>query len=1146
VSKKSSKSVIATARNEAGNNPVCATELKKGMDCFATLAMTTPKDFLDSSLVQFSLINIYTIMQKIRKKVSCTLMLFLLLLFCSATINAQQKTISGIITEAANGEPILGANIHLKGTPSIGTVSDLNGHFTLNVPDDAKTLVITYIGFATQELPIDKTTFDIALKEDATILDELVVIGYGTMRKRDLTGAVSSISSKEITARPVASIGEALSGRMAGVQVTTAEGSPDAEIMIRVRGGGSITQDNSPLYIVDGFPVNSISDISPNEIATIDVLKDASSTAIYGSRGANGVVIITTKSGETGKITVNYDGYYGQKQIARRMDVLKPYDYALWQYELALLKGDWSKAPDEVNSGYVSRLGNYEDIDLYKDFAGNDWLDQTFGRVGFTSNHSLNIAGGSDQTKYSFNYTHYDEKAIMYGSKFSRDNMAFKLNNKPTERIGLDFSARWSQTRINGSGVNDGGQEKGSTTEGRLRNAMVYTPIPIVGTLSDEDDTDAAANLYDPIVSTKDNDRYQVRNNLNLNGAFNWEIIDKLTFRSEIGYESSTTNDNRFYGLTTYFVQQNTVPTNNPAIIFIDRNKNSIRNANTLSYNFAELLPEQHHLLLMAGHEVYVAKNITKTSEVDGLDKSFTLEQAMALQNHADGARTLFSNSYSPDDKILSYFGRLNYDYLGKYLLSGTLRADGSSKFSKENRWGYFPSASAAWRISAEPWMKASNGWLSDLKLRVSYGTAGNNNIPSGLITQLYETKTTSWLSGFSSFWAPSGTMANPSLKWETTVTRNAGLDLSLFNGRFSATIDAYRNTTKDLLLLVLQSGTGYQNKYKNQGSTQNQGIELTANWIALQKENYGLSFSFNIGKNKNKILDLGERGDFYEHTDAFGSGSGGVYNDYAILVGGAVGQMWGYKADGMYTVDDFEGYNTSTGKWTLKDGVVNSSAVVGDLRPGKMKLQDLDGDYIIKYGSDEDKTVIGNANPDFVGGFSINANAYGFDLGVNFNYSVGNDVYNANKIDYTQTHKYTFRNMITEMAMGSRWTDLDVATGALVNDPAKLTEMNAVTTQWSPYVANYAFSDYYVEDGSFLRLNTVTLGYTVPKRIINKLNIQNIRIYCSAYNLGLWTNYSGFDPEVSTRRKTQLTPGVDFSSYPRAKSFVFGLNLTF
>lgn len=1095
---------------------------------------------------------------KRRTRLSVLLSIFF---FCGISLFAQQKTVSGSVTES-DGTPVIGASVMVKGT-SIGTITNIDGKYSLSVPAGSTAVEFRYLGFKTKELAIVSNVLNAVLEPEATDLDEVVVIGYGTVKKRDLTGAVSSVGSKDIVARPVASVGEALAGRMAGVQVTTAEGSPDAEIMIRVRGGGSITQSNEPLYIVDGFPVNSISDISPNEIESIDVLKDASSTAIYGARGANGVVIITTKSGDTGKISVNYDGYYGVKQIARRMETLKPYDFALWQYELSLLKGDWTKAPDDVNSGYTSKLGNYEDIDLYKDFTGNDWLDLTFGRVGYSSNHSLNISGGSDQTKYSFNYTRYDEKAIMYGSQFSRDNLAFKLNNKPTKRVSLDLSVRWSQTRISGSGVNEGGEEKGSSTEGRLRNAMIYTPIPIHGTLSGDDDTDEAANLYDPIISITDNDRYQVRNRLNFSGAFNWEIIDNLRFRSEIGYDLSTTNDNRFYGLTTYFVQQNTVPTNKPAIIFTDKNRNSIRNANTLNYDFAKLLPEDHHLSLLVGHEVSITNNVTRTIELDGLDVSYTLQQAMALQNReqidkAVGSetakidpRTLFSNSYAPDDKILSFFGRLNYDYLGKYLLSATLRSDGSSKFAAGNRWGYFPSASAAWRISGEPWLETQKDWLYDLKLRLSYGTAGNNNIPSGLITQLYETKSTSWLSGFSSFWAPGSTMANPDLKWETTITRNAGLDLSLFDGKLSATFDAYRNTTKDLLLLVPNLPGYPTGQYRNQGSTQNQGVEMTATWIVIEKPNYGLSLSFNIGHNENTILNLGERGDFYEHTDAFGSGSGGVYNDYAVLIGGSVGQMWGYKSDGMYTVDDFDHYDADGGEWILKSGVVDASAVVGDLRPGKMKLQDLGGvdgqkDGKVSYGDDLDKTVIGNANPDLYGGFTVNANAYGFDLGLNFNYSIGNDVYNANRMDYTQTHKYTFRNMISEMDMEHRWTDLDIATGTLVNDPVKLAEMNASTTQWSPYTSNYVFSDYYVEDGSFIRLNTLTLGYTMPAKTVQKLKIQKIRLYCSAYNLWLWTNYSGFDPEVSTRRKTQLTPGVDFSSYPRSKSVVFGLNLTF
>jgi TonB-linked SusC/RagA family outer membrane protein len=1093
-------------------------------------------------------------MQKTRRKVSLAAMILFLFVFCSAY--GQQRTISGTVTEALSGDPVIGASVSVKNTGA-GTATNVDGKFSLSVPADGTTLVVSYIGFITQELPINKDLFEIALRESSTDLDELVVIGYGTMKKRDLTGAVSSIGAKELVSRPVASIGEALTGRMAGVSVTTAEGSPDAEIMIRVRGGGSITQDNSPLYIVDGFPVSSISDISPNEIATIDVLKDASSTAIYGSRGANGVVIITTKSGEAGKVTVNYDGFYGMRQIAKRRSSLQPYDFALWQYELALLRGDWTKEPDAVNSGFTDRFGNYADIDVYQDLVGNDWLDLTFGRSGFSSNHSLNISGGSAETHYAFNYTRYDEQSIMYGSDFARDNLSLKLNSKPSKRVSLDFSARWSQTRINGSGVNEGGNEKGSTTEGRLRNAMVYSPIPLLGTLSDDDDTDEAANMTDPLKATDDNDRYQVRNNLNLNGAFNWEPVDRLRFRSEIGYILNTTRDNRFYGLSTYFVQQNTVPTNKPAIIFTDRNQNTLRNANTLSYDFAPLLPDDHNLSFMAGHEVSIEHSQTLSSEVDGLDTSFKLDQAMALQNReamGDGRdpRTLFSNSFSPDVKRLSYFGRLNYNFADRYLLAATFRADGSSKFGKDNKWGYFPSASVAWRISAEPWMSsAAESWLHDLKLRLSYGTAGNDRIPSGLTTQLYETRSTSWLSGFNSFWAPGGTMANSKLKWETTITRNLGLDVSLFNGVFSATIDAYQNETKDLLLQVLQSGTGYQTKYVNQGSTQNTGVELTTNWNILQKKNYGLLFSFNVGHNKNEIIDLGERGDFFEQTSAFGSGSGGTYNDFVVMVGGPVGQMWGYKSDGMYTIDDFEGYDATTGRWTLKPGVADASAVVGTLRPGKMKLQDIGGangepDGKVTYGDDLDKTVIGNANPDLIGGFYINANAFNFDLGINFNYSLGNDLYNADRMDFTQTHKYTLRNMISEMEQGQRWTDLDVATGRLVNDPAQLAAMNANTTQWSPYVSNYVFSDYYVEDGSFLRLNTLTLGYTLPKSVLEKFKLNNLRVYCSAYNLAIWTNYSGFDPEVSTRRRSQLTPGVDFSAYPRSRSIVFGLNLSF
>jgi TonB-linked SusC/RagA family outer membrane protein len=952
------------------------------------------------------------------------------------------------------------------------------------------------------------------------------------VKKRDLTGAVSSVGAKEIAAMPVSSAAEAITGKMAGVQVTTTEGSPDAEVTIRVRGGGSITGDNTPLYIVDGFPVNSISDIAPNDIQSIDVLKDASSTAIYGARGANGVIIITTKSGQTGKISVSYNAYYGFKKLAKKLNALKPYDYALWQYERSLLAGD---------NNYSKFFGSWADIDLYQDIDGNDWQDITFGRTGHTFNQNLSVNGGSETTKFAFSYNHIGEKAIMVGSDFGRDNLMLKLNSQPHKRVQLDFSARWSQAEVNGSGVNDGGNERGSTTDARLRYAMIYPSIPLSGDLADPTSTDQGFSLYSPLVSLRDNDRTQLRQGINLNGGAGWEFIDGLRLRTEVGLDQLRNNDNRFYGVTTYYVRNN-VPADDqmkPAITFRKAARQSLRNTNTLNIDLQRWLPEGHSFSLLAGQELIYTTNETLTSEVVGFDPSFTFDLAQRLSTQGKALST--NNNLSPDDKLLSYFGRLSYSYKGKYLLNATFRADGSSKFSEGNRWGYFPSAAVAWRISEERFLEAAQSWLSDLKLRASYGTAGNNNIPAGQMAQSYSSSTTTAINAYNSYWAPSKTMANPNLTWETTVTRNAGLDFSLLNGRLGGTAEVYLNTTSDLLILFPVSGTGYDNQYRNMGETQNTGVEFTLNSVLLQKENYGLTVSANIGFNKNKINSLGMMEDFMGET---GWASTEIGSDFLVATGGQVGEMIGYRSDGRYEASDFKPYDPAKG-WELNDGVVNSSPVVGSLRPGSMKLKDLNEDGLVTTDQ-KDREVIGNANPLHTGGLSINAYAYGFDLGVVFNWSYGNNIYNANKIEYTSTSKYHSRNMIDVMAQGERWTNLDIATGKLVDDPDKLAEMNANTTLWSPYIQRFVFSDWAVEDGSFLRLNTLTLGYTLPKTLMQKIWIQNLRFYCTAYNVFIWTNYTGFDPEVSTRRKVSYTPGVDYAAYPRSRQVVFGVNLTF
>lgn len=1057
-----------------------------------------------------------------------------LFLIATSAVLAQNVTVKGKVVDAQTNESIPGVNVVLKGTTN-GVITSIDGGYVLNVPSNG-TLTFSFMGYARQEIPLNgKTQLDVKLEMTNKELDEVVAIGYGKVKKRDITGSVSSVSGDDLRAIPVASAAEAIQGKLAGVQVLSTEGSPDAEISIRVRGGGSITQDNSPLYIVDGFPVNSINDIAPSDIQSIDVLKDASSTAIYGSRGANGVIIVTTKSGKSGKLSVSYNSYFGFKKIAKELNVLNPEDYVKWQYEYAVL----DNTDGNLNS-YQKYFGAYQDIDLYAGQPGNNWQDQVYGRTGQIFNHDISIRGGSDKFTYSLNYAHINEKAIMIGSDYSRDNVSVKFNHNPNDKVQLSYLFRYSDTKVGGGGTNE--QNEASSADSRLKYAVANPPIPIAGLIADDTNAEASSYLISPLVSTADNDRQQARKNFNMAGSFSWNIIKDLQFKSEVGLEYYDNSDNRFYGVTTYYVNNAPAAENqgHPAVILNDSKQQRFRNTNTLNYDFKKLLSEDHHLKVLLGQELINTASNQLTNVVHGFPKLFTSDQAFKLTTQ--GVANSIDNNFSPDDKLLSFFGRAHYDFKDKYLFSATFRADGSSKFSKGNRWGYFPSAAAAWRISQENFMQNTSSWLDDLKLRVSYGTAGNNNIPSGQMVQSFTSSTTSWMDGFTNFWSASKTMANPDLKWETTYTRNIGLDFAFFRSRLNGSFEAYLNNTKDLLMAFPVSGTGYDTQFRNMGETQNKGLELTVNAVAINKKNVGLNFTFNIGFNKNKIKSLGVMNDFGAST---GWASTEIGSDYWIATGGSVGKMYGYISDGRYEVSDFSGYDSGTKKWTLKEGVADDSGIIGTLRPGMVKLKNLVGsDNMVTI---DDRTVIGDANPVHTGGFTINGRVYGFDMSAVFNWSYGNDIYNANKIEYTSsTPRYQYRNMTTDMAIGNRWTNIDPATGVLVNDPATLAAMNANTTIWSPFMSKFVFTDWAVENGSFLRLNTLTLGYTLPSTLTKKVNIQNLRFYVTGYNVFVLTNYSGFDPEVSTRRKTSLTPGVDYSAYPRSRQLVFGLNLNF
>lgn len=1057
--------------------------------------------------------------------------LFLSLCFfvCSIHSFAQSRKISGQIKDAETGDGLPGVSVLIKGS-SGGAQSDAKGAYSITVPNGEVTLIFRFMGYKQQEIAIrDRKEIDVLMELDANMLDEVVAIGYATSRRRDVTGAISSISADKIMEAPVASAMEAIQGRLAGVNIALTEGSPDAEINIRVRGGGSVTQDNSPLFIVDGFPVPSISDIAPSDIESIDVLKDASSAAIYGARGANGVVIVTTKSGKAGRFSVNYNVFGGPKRIANTLDVLTPYDYALWQYERSLLDGEPNR--------YTNFFGNFQDIDLYREVEGNDWQQQTFGRTGHLINNNLSINGGSEKTRYSINYTNVNDKAIMQMSDFQRNNLTLRLNSKPYKPLTVDVAMRYSNSQINGGGTNE--QNEVSSADSRLKFAMIYPPIPVAG-LTDLAETDQEFNLFSPLVALADNDRYQNRINYNLNASVAWDIREGLRFKTEGGLDYNSNADDRFYGLSTYYIRN--VPSDEnqdqPAVMLSKLQRQSLRSTNTLTYDFKQFLPSSHKLNMLVGHEYIQTKTERLTNTIHGFPTDFDFERTRKLSTQ--GTPFAVENFFEPDDNLLSFFGRASYDYEGKYILSATFRADGSSRFGARNKWGYFPSASGAWRISEEKFMENTRSWLDDLKLRASYGTAGNNNIPlSQFLTQFFVSPT-SWVNGFDSYWAASNIMANPDLKWETTLSRNIGLDYSVLQGRLAGAVDVYRNNTKDLLMSFPIQGTGYNFQYRNMGETRNQGIELSLNWKALNKTNFGLDIGGNIAFNRNKILTLGPQMGDYGVASRWASTE--VPVDYWVASGGQVGEMIGYRSAGRYEVSDFERYDALTNRWILRDGVADASAIVGPIRPGTMKLQDIVGDD--GRVTVDDRTIIGNANPLHTGGFNINARVYSFDISAIFSWSYGNDIYNANKVEYTSTSQYHSRNMISTMESGERWTNL-LPDGTISNDPAQLAEMNQNTTLWSPYMARFVFSDWAVEDGSFLRLNTFSVGYNLPKIWLSGAHIQNLRVYASAYNVFTLTNYTGFDPEVSTRRNTPLTPGVDYSAYPRSRMLVFGLNLS-
>lgn len=1039
--------------------------------------------------------------------------------------------IKGVVKDS-NGEPLLGVTVTVPEDATVGAVTDLDGAFTLNVPDNAKTIQFSYMGYETQDVGFNpsRTQYDIVMQSSDLQLDEVVVIGYGVQSRKDLTGSVSSVNSETLMAMPVSSPAEAIAGRMAGVTVSTAEGGPDAEIKIRVRGGGSVTQDNSPLYIVDGFPVTSINDIAPSDIQSIDVLKDASSTAIYGSRGANGVIIVTTKSGKEGKVQVSFNGYVGWKKMVNPLEVQDSYQYVMAQYELANYKG----SERNNDSSFMKYYGEFGDLEIYKDLESTNWQEEIFGETGFTQSYNASFMGGSKSVKYSVGLTHVDDESIMIFSGFSRDNISLRLNGDIIpKKLTFDVTSRLSNTVVDGAGAST----EGGSSVARLKHAIRYMPTNgLSDMIADGDDyleemlSSNAAAFLNPYDMTYDEYKQITKRQQTYNGALNWTIIDGLTFRTEWGVDFYNENQDKFYGLSTSTARNNNLA---PVAIIYTAESSRWREANTLTYQkeFGD-----HNITALLGQE-YNSYSKNSTTLESRYFPTYTSRET-ALANMDLGTAQPIETYITPTDKLLSYFGRLNYSFKGHYLLTATLRADGSSKFAAGNRWGYFPSVAGAWRISDEPFMESSGDWLSNLKLRASYGAAGNNRVPDMAYTYTYTTSTPSKPYGINgeemTIMTPSSYLPNEELKWETTITRNVGLDYGFFNNRISGVVDLYWNTTKDLLIAAsIPSSSGFGTQYQNIGRTSNKGIEFTIDAVIVDNKNFGLDFSFNAAYNQNRVEALGEA----QSMSVASGWNSNITDDFYVEVGKPIGQVYGYVTDGMYEIDDF---NFVDGEWVLKDGIGDCTSVYGGSAiPGSLKLKmDEDGNAV--------KEILGCTQPELTGGFTLSSRFKNFDFSAYFTYSLGNMVVNANKLEFTSTYDTRkYGNLLS--VMDGRFTYIDGDGNPILEDPEALAEANRNATIWTPNnITKAIMMDWALEDGSYMRLSTLTMGYTLPSQYSKKIGMSSLRFYVTGTNLWLLTNYSGSDPEVDTRRSSPLTPGVDYSAFPRARQVIVGANIKF
>ncbi|MFD2513603.1 SusC/RagA family TonB-linked outer membrane protein [Pontibacter locisalis] len=1026
--------------------------------------------------------------------------IILLLLFHLYGVAYAQTTVTGRVTTAKEGIPLPGVSVVVKGMP-VGTTTDAQGVYSLKVPEQGNTLQFSFIGFIKQEVPINnRAVIDIKLAENTKKLEEVVVIGYGTQRRSELTGAISSVRPEEITETPVLRVEQALQGRVAGVQVANVSGQPGDAPTVRIRGIGT-PGSSDPLYIVDGLPVGGLDYLNPNDIESMEVLKDAASAAIYGSRAANGVVLIKTKSGsKDGKMHVSYDGYVGVQNPWKQLDLLDAREYAIMMNEGA------------ANAGVTPP---YSDVSKFT--TTTDWQDELFGKNEKIMNHQVAVSGGSDKTSFYTNFSYFDQNGIVGGDKSNFKRYTLRLNADNEVSKFLKIGTNLAYTNINRRAI-DPNQEFG----GLLSNAINLDPItPVFETDPDRLASslytspniirDANGNVYaiSPYVAQEVVNplaRLAILNGntkvdkLVANAYADINITSGLTYRSTFGIDLAyVTNDNfapKFY--------LNSAQNNDNSLVSKERVKYYTWQAeNVLNYNKTF---DRHNIGLTLGTTALKSQADNVFASNTGLVTSDPAMAYLNLATDADGARV---GGWFGENALLSVFGRANYNYDGKYLLSGVIRRDGSSRFGSENKYATFPSVSAGWVISEESFFPEQN-LVNFAKLRASWGQNGNDRIGNY-----------NWASvigvgrGYTFFPGEEGyiggaspvQVANPFLKWETSEQTDIGLDLYLFNSRLAVEADYYIKTTKGLLVAAPIPGTvGNNPPTVNGGEVRNKGLELALTYSG-EVGDFSYRTSINGSYNKNEVLSI---------NNAEGVLLNSSFATYGLvsrsIPGQPFGYFWGLETDGIFqTPEEVASYKNADG-----------ALIQPNAQPGDIRFRDLNGDGKI---NDEDRTNIGNPTPDVVLGYNLDLKYKNFDLGAFFSGAFGHQIFNG-----TRRHDLVTSNMQTKYL--NRWT-------------GEGTSDKYPRFTWSDANGNYSrISDIYIEDGDYVRLKTLQVGYSLSNNALSKIHLTNLRVYVSGDNLLTFTEYSGFDPEIGARNTLDI--GIDRGIYPQARIFRVGLNATF